>query len=151
MVGADRVQIDFLRRAGFHHHVSVFGGQNGREVHAQVSQERRLRAVQHEAHGVVVHFFDLGDQLRHVHAFKVFVTAAGHFVIGVVRIQLAFKGEHHVVGVEIARRFEVFAALPLHAFAQVEGVGFAVFADVPLLSQAGCSSVVPVLNSTSRL
>ena len=57
-------------------------------------------------------------------------------MIGIIGVQLAFEGEHHVVGVEITSRFEVFAALPLHAFTQVEGVDFAVFANIPLFSQA---------------
>ncbi|MNM95194.1 hypothetical protein D3C81_1076260 [compost metagenome] len=57
-------------------------------------------------------------------------------MVGIVRVQLTFEREHHVVGVKIAGRFEVFVALPLHAFTQVESVGFAVFADVPFFGQA---------------
>ncbi|MNP17793.1 hypothetical protein D3C76_1102370 [compost metagenome] len=58
-------------------------------------------------------------------------------MVRVVCIELTHEGVHHVVGIEITGRFEIFAVLPLHAFAQVEGIGFTVFADVPLLCQAG--------------
>ncbi len=56
-------------------------------------------------------------------------------MIGVVFIQLALKGEHHIIRIEVARRFEIFGGLPLHTFAQVEGVSFTVFTDIPLLCQ----------------
>ncbi|MNV63121.1 hypothetical protein D3C71_1556990 [compost metagenome] len=134
--GTDGVQVNFFRSTGFHHRVGVFGRQNGCEVHTQISHKRGFRTVQHETDCGIVHLLDFGDQFRHVHAFKVLIAAAGDFVIGIIRVQLAFEGEHHVVGVEVTGRFEIFAALPLHAFTQVEGVDFAVFANVPFFSQA---------------
>jgi hypothetical protein len=57
-------------------------------------------------------------------------------MVRVLSVFLTVKGEHNVVGVKVARWFEFFAVLPLHALAQVEGIGFTVFADVPLLGQA---------------
>ncbi len=56
-------------------------------------------------------------------------------MVWVLSILLTIEGEHHVVCIQIARRFEVFAVLPLHALAQVEGIGLTVFADFPFLCQ----------------
>ncbi len=56
-------------------------------------------------------------------------------MVRVFVIFLAVEGEHHVVGIKLARWFKVFIILPLHAFTQVEGIGFTVLADIPLLSK----------------
>ncbi|MNC47756.1 hypothetical protein D3C75_968370 [compost metagenome] len=56
-------------------------------------------------------------------------------MVRVLGIFLTVEGEHHVVGIQLTRRFEIFAVLPLHALTQVEGIGFTVFADFPLLRQ----------------
>ncbi|MNZ43087.1 hypothetical protein D3C78_606790 [compost metagenome] len=56
-------------------------------------------------------------------------------MVRVLGIFLTIKGEHNVVGIQIASGFKLFAILPLHALTQVEGVGFAVFADFPFLRQ----------------
>lgn len=96
--------------------------------------------------------FHFSDQVWQTHPFEVFIAAARHFMVRVLGIFLTVEGEHNVVGVKVARRFKFFAVLPLHALAQVEGIGFTVFADIPLFSQSReLLPVVPVLNSTRRL
>ena len=56
-------------------------------------------------------------------------------MIFVVLVELTLEGEHHIIRIEVAGRLEIFCRVPFHPFTQVKGIGFAVFADVPLLSQ----------------
>ncbi|CZV49682.1 Uncharacterised protein [Enterobacter hormaechei] len=134
--GTDWVQVHFFRRAGFQHVVRVLFRENRGEVHRQVSEEWRFRTRQHKLNGFIVHFFHFSNQVWQTHPFEVFIAAARHFMVRVLGIFLTVEGEHYVVGVKVARRFEFFAVLPLHALTQVEGIGFTVFADIPLFSQA---------------
>ena len=65
-----------------------------------------------------------------------YVVRAGDLVkYGWFSFHWRSNAEHHVVGIEVARRLEVLGGLPLHALAQVEGVGQAVGRDGPLLGQ----------------
>ena len=57
-------------------------------------------------------------------------------MVRVLRVFLTIEREHHVIGVQFARRFEFFIVVPLHTFTQMEGIGFTVFADFPLFSEA---------------
>ena len=133
--GTDWVQVHFLRRTGFQHVVSIFFRQNRGEVHCQVGQERRFRASQHELYGMIVDFFHFANQVLQAHAFKVFIAAARNFVVRVLWVLLTVEGEDDIVGIHVASWFELFVILPLHALTQVEGIGFAVRADVPFLGQ----------------
>ena len=133
--GADWVKVYFFRRAGFQHVVGIFFRQNRSKVHRQVSEERRFRASQHELDGIIVHFLHFANQVLQAHPFEVLIAAARDFMVRVFVIFLAVEGEHHVVGIQLARWFKVFIILPLHAFTQVEGIGFTVLADIPLLSK----------------
>lgn len=49
-----------------------------------------------------------------------------------VGVKHAVEGEQHVVGVEIPRRFEFLVAVEFHPFAQVKGVGQAIWRNIPL-------------------
>ncbi len=89
-----------------------------------------------KAHGMVVDFIDAGNQLAKLQALKVGVVTVRDVVIGMIRILLPHEREDHVVGVEVSRRGKVFIALELHSFAQMEGVGFTIFADVPAFGEA---------------
>jgi hypothetical protein len=51
-------------------------------------------------------------------------------------VKHAIEGEQHVVGVEVARRLEVLVAVEFHPFTQVEGIGQAVFGNIPTGCQA---------------
>ncbi|MNE33259.1 hypothetical protein D3C80_1269150 [compost metagenome] len=130
--GADRPVIDVLRRAFFQHGIGIFSGKDRSEVHGPVRQEGGVRLAQRKAHVVVIHRLHFGDQLVQPGVGEVLVVAAGHLVIRMIGILLTHNGEHHVLGVEVARRGEVFVAVEFHTLAQRKGVGFAIRADGPL-------------------
>ena len=52
-----------------------------------------------------------------------------------LRVKLAVEAPKHVIGIEVACGFEVRGGVELYAFAQVEGVGQPVRADVPAFGQ----------------
>ena len=133
--GTDWVQVHFFRRTGFQHVVGILFRQNRGEVHRQVSEERRFRASQHKLDGFIVDFLHFANQVRQAHPFEVFIAAAGHFMVRVLRVFLAIEREYNVVGIQVASRFKVFIILPLHALTQVERIGFAVLAHFPFFRQ----------------
>ena len=120
--GADRLEVELLGRAGLHHLVGVLRRHDRGEVHRDVGDERRLRRRSVNLTVMVVDLLDRLEQVAHVHAGEVFVRAARDLVVGMVRVELPLEREHHVVGVEVARRREALGGLPLHARAQLEGV-----------------------------
>ena len=52
-----------------------------------------------------------------------------------IRVQLALEAPKHVVGIHFAGRLEIVGGVKLDAFAQMECVAQAVFADVPGFGQ----------------
>ena len=134
--GADRVQVDFLRCTGFQHLIGIFSGKNGGEVHPEVCQERRFRAAQLKTDSVVIDLLNFIDDFIHIHAAEIFITTAGDLVIRVIRVFLAVEGKDHIIRIEITGWFEILAAVEFHPFAQMERIGFSVFAHIPGFRQA---------------
>ncbi len=135
--GADRFAVQVVGLVGFQQLVSVFSRVDRGEGHGNVGQKRCFAAGQGELDGVVVSFLDAFEQLFEAHAFKVGEANTRLVVPRVFRVQLTLKTPEHIVGVHVAGRFEVVGGVKLDAFTQVEGVGQAVFADLPGVSQGG--------------
>ena len=133
--GADRLQIELLGRPGVQRLLGILGRLDRGEVHRHGGDERRLRPLQDELDGMVVDLLDRLQQIGHADADEVLVGAAGHAVERMVGLPLALEAEHHVVGVEVARRGEALGGLELDALAQVEGVLQPVVRDRPALGQ----------------
>ena len=128
-----------------HHLLGILRRHDRGEVHGEVGDERRLRCAQGELDRVVVDFLDGLEQVAHVHAREVLVSAARDLVEGMVRVELPHEREHDVVGVEVARGREALRAVPLHSLAQLEGVDEPVVRDREALGEAGDGLGVPVL------
>ncbi|MCY1451419.1 hypothetical protein D9M71_682860 [compost metagenome] len=75
------------------------------------------------------------EQAFEGHAFEIRITNTGLVVPRVGRVELAAQAPQHVVGVEVAGRLEVLGGVELHALAQVEGVGQAIWRNVPAVGQ----------------
>ena len=135
--GADRLEVELLRRAGLHHLVGILGRHHDGEVLRQERHEGGVGIDQRHLHGVVVDLLDALDQVRQPRTLKVLVSAARDLAVGMVRIELAVDREEDIVGVEVARRREVVRRLPLHTLAQLEGVDQAVVGDLKLSASAG--------------
>ncbi|MNZ33989.1 hypothetical protein D3C78_513590 [compost metagenome] len=133
--GADRFAVEFGGLVGLEQLVAVLGGIDRGEGHGQVRQERRFRAGEGEDHGVIVGFLDALEQVLETHALEIREADAGLVVPRVVRVQLASETPQHVVGIHLAGRREVVGGVELHPFAQMEGVGQAVVADLPAFGQ----------------
>ena len=128
--GADRLGVEVIGLAGLEQLVGVFGGVNRGKRHGQVGQERCFTARQGKDHSVIVGLLDALEQFLEAHAFKVRVAHVGLGVPRVFRVQLALEAPKHVVGVQVARGFEVVGGVELDVVTQVEGVGQAVGADL---------------------
>ena len=127
--GADRLGVEVIGLAGLEQLVGVFGGVNRGKRHGQVGQERCFRTGQGEDHGVIVGLLDALEQFLEAHAFEVRVAHVGLGVPRVFRVQLALEAPKHVVGVQVARGFEIVGGVELDVVTQVEGVGQAIGAD----------------------
>ncbi len=84
---------------------------------------------------VIIDLFNVLDQLIETDIIKVLVVALRHVVVRVFRVFLTHDRENNVIGIKIARRFEVFVAVELHPFTQGKGIGLAVRGDCPGLRQ----------------
>ena len=133
--GTNRPGVHVFRRAFFQHRVGVFGGKNRGEIHPPVGQKRGVRLAEGELNVIVVDLFHVLNQLIEPDVVKVFVVALRHVVIRVFRVFLTQNRENNVIGVKVARRFEVFIAVELHPFAQGKGIGLAVRRNRPGLRQ----------------
>ncbi len=127
--GADRLGVQVIGLAGLEQLVGVFGGVNRGKRHGQVGQEWGFRAGQGKYDGVVVGLRYALEQFLEAHAFKVRVAHVGLVVPRVVRVQLALEAPKHVVGIHVARGFEVVGGVELDVVTQVERVGQAIGAD----------------------
>ena len=124
--GSDWPGVDVLRGSFFQHRIRVFGRQNGGKIHPPVGQESGVRFTEGELNMIIIDLFNVLDQLIEADVVKVFVIALRHSVIRVFRVFLTHDRENNVIGIKVARRFEVFVAVELHPFTQRKGIGLAV-------------------------
>ncbi len=132
----DRLQVDVASLALLDQLCRIFSRLNRGEAHRQILDERGINVVQLEADGLIVDLFDLLDGGVHAHVSEVRRLGRVRLAERVIRVQQAVEGEQHVIGVEVAGRFEIVRGVEFHARPQVKGVGQAVVGHVPLGCQA---------------
>ena len=98
-------------------------------------QEGRFHFFEYHFYGVIVYFFYRLNQIGQAHVHRVGEFGRVGFIEFKVFVGDALEGKHHVVGVKVARGGEVVGGTEFHALAQMEGVGFAIVADVPFFGQ----------------
>ena len=69
---------------------------------------------------IIIDLFNVLNQLIEADVVKVFVIALRHIVIRVFRVFLTHDRENNVIGIKVARRFEVFVAVELHPLRSVK-------------------------------
>ncbi|ENN88888.1 hypothetical protein RHSP_10882 [Rhizobium freirei PRF 81] len=135
--GAQRLLVHLLHLLVGLQLVCIFLRQDRAEVHGQIGEERRFRAVQHELHGQVIDLLDRLDQLGEAHAVGVFIRTAGDILgPGAVCADLAPDGEDDVIGVQVARRRKEIGGLELHALAELERIFLAIGGNGPAFGKA---------------
>ncbi len=134
--GAHRFLVDVLRLAFFEQLSRIFGRLHRGKAHGQVLHKRGIDIVQAETHGVLVEFVDAFDRGVQTHVGEVRRLGRVSFAEWALGVQKPVEGEQHIIRVEVTGRGEVLGGVELDAIAQMEGVGQAVFGDIPTGCQA---------------